>query len=249
MGSTKTTARVVGVLFILATALAVIGDRLLRPIRDEADYLTAIATHEDRVIVGMFTELLLAAAVIAIAVGLAPILRQQSPQGALGYVAARIVEGTIIIMGAISSLLLLTLSEHFGEAGAASQSAFEPLGDLLVSSREWTDALGPSIVFAVSALILYTVLYRARLVPTWLSVWGLVGAALLLVAGTLALYGESPTSIRAILLTVPIGVQEMVLAVWLIVRGFTIDDPGRRTVSFPVDDQVEADSNLGERVS
>jgi membrane-bound metal-dependent hydrolase YbcI (DUF457 family) len=154
--------------------------------------LTSFATHENRVILGMWTELLLAAAVVAIAVVLAPVLRQASPRLALGYVAARILEAAVIIAGGISSLMLFTLSENYVEGGRQNSSGFEPVAGLLLSVREWTDALGPSIIFAMTALILYTALFQSQLVPRWLSLWGLVGAVLLLVAGTLALYGESP---------------------------------------------------------
>ena len=118
----------------------------------------------------------------------------------------------------MSSLLLLTLGQEYVEAQDAS--GFQPLGDLVHAVREWTDALGPALVFSLSALILYSLLYQSRLVPAWLSVWGLVGAVLLLVAGVLALFGETSTSATSIALTAPIGINEMVLAVWLIVKGF-----------------------------
>jgi hypothetical protein len=77
---------------------------------------------------------------------------------------------------------------------------------------------------------LYTALFQSQLVPRWLSLWGLIGAVLLLVAGTLALYGESPTSTISIVLTAPIGIQEMVLAGWLIVKGFDDDRANPPTV-------------------
>jgi hypothetical protein len=242
MHENKMIARVVGVLFIAATALAVIGDRLLRPIRDADDSLTSFATHEDRVILGMWTELLLGASVVAIAVALAPILRQRNPRLALGYVAARILEAAVIIAGGISSLMLFTLSENYVEGGAQNSPGFEPVAGVLLSVRDWTDALGPSIIFAMTALILYTALYQSQLVPRWLSVWGLVGAILLLVAGTLALYGESPTSTLSIVLTAPIGIQEMVLAGWLIVKGFADGDmtPSTADVRAGADSQGRA---------
>ena len=219
-------ARTAGLLFVVATAAAVAGDMLVRPIRDDDDYLVTFATHETRVIVGMVSELVLAAAVIGIAAVLFPVLKRSSEGLAVGYVGARIIEGAIIILGGISSLLLLTLSREFSEAAAAEASTFEPSGALLLEAREWTDALGTALVFGVSALILYGLLYRSEVVPRWLSVWGLVGAVLILVAGMRGLYGHSPTSTVSVALTLPIGVQEMVLAGWLIIRGFTSPGSG-----------------------
>jgi hypothetical protein len=219
MQSDRATARIVGVLFIVATATAVIGDRLLRPIRDDAEFLTDFAGDEDRVIIGVLTEVVLALSVIAIAALLFPILKRRNEGMALTYVGVRILEGAIIVVGALSSLLLLSASEEFTKAGA-SDASLKPVGELLIEVREWTDLLGPAIVFGVSALILYTLLYQAEIVPRFLSVWGFIGAVLLLVAGVLQMWGESSTSVTSILLTIPIGLNEMVLAVWLIVRGF-----------------------------
>ncbi len=225
MQSSRATARIVGVLFVVATAAAVAGDYLVRPIRDDPDYLTTFASHETRVIVGMVSELILAAAVIGIAAMLFPVLKRQNEGLAMAYVGARIIEGAIIILGGISSLMLLTLSRQFITDGSSETSAFGPLGAVLLEAREWTDALGTAIVFGISALILNGLLYRSGIVPRWLSVWGLVGAALVVVAGLRGLYGHSPTSTLSILLTIPIGLQEMVLAVWLIVKGFTTPTP------------------------
>ncbi len=221
MQSSRTTARIVGVLFIVATASAVIGDRLVRPIRDDTDYLATFASHETRVIVSMVSELVLAAAVIGVAALLFPYLKRQHEGLAIGYVSARIIEGTIIILGGISSLLLLTLSRDFLDSGSSETGAFGPSSALLLEAREWTDALGTAIVFGISALILYGVMYRSELVPRWLSVWGFIGAVLVVAAGIRGLYGHSPSSTLSVILTVPIGLQEMVLAIWLIVKGFT----------------------------
>ena len=221
MQSSKATARIVGVLFIVATASAVIGDRLVRPIRDDGDYLSTFASHETRVIVSMVSELILASAVIGIAAFLFPYLRRQNEGLAVGYVGARIIEGAIIILGGISSLLLLTLSRDFLANGSGDAATFGPSAALLLEARVWTDALGTAIVFGISALILSGLMYRSELVPRWLSAWGFIAAVLVIAAGIRGLYGHSPSSTLSVILTIPIGLQEMVLAVWLIVKGFT----------------------------
>lgn len=221
MQTDTATARITGVLFIVATGAAVAGDALVRPIRDDTDYLTTFASHETRVIASMVSEIVLAAAVIGIAAMLFPVLKRRNEGLALGYVGARIIEGAIIILGGISSLLLLTLSRDFIAGPSSDVSTFEAPGALLLEAREWTDALGTATVFGVSALILYGLMYRSEIIPRWLSGWGFVGAVLIVVAGLRGLYGHSPTSTLSILLTIPIGVQEMVLAVWLIIKGFT----------------------------
>jgi hypothetical protein len=219
MKSDNAIARVVGILFIIASAAAVLSNLILNPLRDDADYLTEFAANENRVILGVLSELTLAVAVVAIAVLLYPVLKRSDDGMALGYVGVRTIEGAIIIVGAISSLLLLTLSQET-VSGASGVTEASSTGAALLEARDWTDSLGQMIVFSLSALILYALLYATRLVPRWLSGWGFAGAILLMVAGVLTMYGESATSTVSILLTVPIGINEMVLAIWLIVRGF-----------------------------
>ena len=219
MKSDKATARIVGILFIIASAAAVLSNLILNPLRDDADYLTEFAANENRVILGVLSELALAVAVVAIAVLLYPVLKRRHDGIALGYVGARTLEGAIIIVGAISSLLLLTLSQ-VTVSGASQVTEASSTGAALLEARNWTDSLGQMIVFSLSALILYALMYETRLVPRWLSGWGFAGAILLMAAGVATMYGESATSTTSILLTVPIGINEMVLAVWLIVRGF-----------------------------
>lgn len=221
MDANKWTARIVGALFITATAASVLSVLLINPILDDPDYLVNLAADEDRVIIGTLADLIAAVAVVGIAVMLFPVLKQHNEGIALGYVGVRTTEAAITIGGGISSLLLLKLSQEYVESGAPEASDYQPLGAVLLGARDWTDALGPMIVFCLSALILYGLLYQSELVPRFLSVWGLIGATMLLVAGLLVMYGESLTSMISVLLALPIAVNEMVLAAWLIVRGFS----------------------------
>lgn len=140
MRSEKTTARVVGILFIVATGFAVIGDRLLRPIRDADDYLVDLAGDESRVILGVLSEVTLALAVIAIAALLFPILKRQDEGMAANYVGVRVLEGAIIAVGGLSSLVLLSISQdHSGTE--TPDGTLEPLGAAFLAVREWTDVL------------------------------------------------------------------------------------------------------------
>jgi hypothetical protein len=132
-------------------------------------------------------------------------------------VAARTIEGIMVLIGALSVLGLLTLSREQAEAVGA-----EPLGGVLVATYDWSYLLGPMLFFSISALILYPMLLHGRLVPAWLSLWGLVGALLLLGRTVAEMYGAEFSGLAQGLLAAPIGINEMVLAVWLIVKGFAI---------------------------
>ena len=108
----------------------------------------------------------------------------------------------------------MTLSREYAVADGAGASQLEALSTLISEAGRWNGHV-LSIVFSLGGLILCSVLYRSRLVPRWLSMWGLVGAVLYLAAPLLALSGRELGILMA-----PLAVQEMVMAAWLIARGF-----------------------------
>jgi len=220
MNTYKKTAISVGVLFIIATVLGVLGRSFYQPILDAPDYLIKISANENQVIIGGLLALLAAFACAGIAIGLYPVLKKHHEALALGSVGLRIMEGMLIIVGVVGLLSLLTLSQEYVTAGASNASLFQASGTSLLAVRDWAGKLS-IIAFTLGALMYYYVFYQSKLVPRWLSGWGFLGAALSLAAALLAISGQIIYfSTPFILLQVPIGVQEMVLAVWLIVKGF-----------------------------
>ena len=212
----RATGRLVGVLFIVATASSIVGGALVVALLDDPDYLVEVAANEGQLILGVLLEFVLALSVIGIAALLLPVLRPHGEGMAVGYVAVRTVEATFILMASTTALLVLALSQDWGSSGSVG---VEPVGSALLSAREWTYLVGTLLVFSVSALILNALLYRSRLVPAWLSLWGLAGGLLLLAYGVAEMFGaEPPFPLQ--LLAAPIGLQEMVLAVLLIWKGF-----------------------------
>jgi len=196
------------------------------PILDTPDYLIKVSANVNQMLIGVLFELILAGAVAGIAVFMFPILKKHNEALALGYVGARIFEGLIIIVGSISYLSLLTLSQEY-VVGTPDAFHFQTLGTLLLAVHDWSFLLGGgAFVFCVTALILNYLLYQSKLVPRFISVWGLIGAVLMLVSGLLSMFDLNPspttTSTISILtyLFLPIAVNEMFLAVWLLVKGF-----------------------------
>ncbi len=219
MNSNKKTARIVGVLFIIATVFSILGGVFIVPSLDDPDYLIKVSANENQVLIGVLFELIAAGAVAGTGITLFPIFRKHNETLALGYAGGRIIEAVTIILAALGALLLLTLSREY-VAGAPDASSLQTLGTLLRAVRDWTNLLGPIFVLSLNALMLNSVFYQSRLIPRWLSVWGLIGATLVLAAGLLRLFGLDPFSPISILLTLPIALFEMVLAVRLIVKGF-----------------------------
>ena len=220
MNSNRKTAIIVGVLFIAATVTAILGGLLIESIIDAPDDLVNVSANENQVIIGVLLELTWAASAVGITVLMFPILKKHNESLALGYVGARIFEGFIAVVGAISALLLIALSQEFVNAVAPDATYFQALGTLLLAARDWAFLLVP-IVFGLGALVFYYLLYKSKLIPRWLSVWGLIGAALVLPQGLLGMFGLLEAGSESmIFFALPILVQEMVLAVWLIVKGF-----------------------------
>jgi hypothetical protein len=220
MNTNRKTARIVGALFIAATVATILREGVfLGPILDAPDYLINVSANENQVIIGEFFMLIDAVAVASIAIAVYPVLKKHNESIALGYVGARIIEGVLFIVVVISTLTLLSLSQEFVKAGAPDASYFQTGGALLLAASDWAFMLGLT-VFCLGALIFYYLLYQSKLIPRWLSVWGLIGATMTLAAGLLPIFGQSSLSALSTFLNLPIFVQEMVLAVWLIVKGF-----------------------------
>ena len=220
MNTNKRTARIVGVLFIAATVVSILGTLVfLGPVLDDPDYLIKVSANENQVLIGVLLEIIAAGAVAGTGITLFPIFKKHNEALALWYAAGRTVEGVFIIVTAIGALVLLTLSREF-VAGAPDASHYQTLGTVLRAERDWNFLVGPNLVFSLNALMLSYMLYRTRLVPRWLSVWGLIGAPLMLAVTLLIMFGLPRFSPISFVLVLPIAVFEMVLAVRLIVKGF-----------------------------
>jgi hypothetical protein len=182
---------------------------------DDPDYLIAVSADENQMLMGVLFMVTLTASVVAIPIVMFPILKRHNERLALGYVGARIFEGFFdIVVYGIAPLLLLTLSLEFVEAGAPVDSYFQTSGALLLALRDWAGVV-EQFPYGLGVLILNYALYQSELVPRWLSGWGLVGGALILAMGLLRLFGYP-----VIFLAIPIILNELVLAIWLIAKGF-----------------------------
>jgi len=218
MNSNRKTAIIVGVLFITSTVAGILSVVLLGPIINAPDYLINVSAKENQVIIGALLEVIMAAAFVSIPVMLFQILKKHNKSIALGYVVARIFEAVPVVVGVISLLSLLTSSQEY--VVGTPDASFQTLGTLLLAVRDWTHLLGPMIFASLGALMFNYLLYKSKLIPRFISVWGLIGATLFLAAGLLGMFGLDPFSMISIFLILPHALQEMVLAIWLIVKGF-----------------------------
>jgi len=225
----RKTAIIVGALFIVATIAGMIGAVFIGPITDDPDYLANTSAQENEVALGALLTMIMGVAAVGIAVMIFPILKKVNEGMALAYVGFRILECVILVVGAMSLLSLLTLSQEYVKAGASDATALEAQGAVLLAQQEWSN-IPVDLVFGIGCMMVYYLLYQSRLVPRPLSAWGFIGGALMLATAPLGAFGViSFLDTPSILLNLPIAVLEMVLAAWLIVKGFNPSAVGVRS--------------------
>jgi hypothetical protein len=167
------------------------------------------------VVVGVLLEMIVALAGIGTAVALYPIVRRQGEARAVGFVASRTLEAATIYAGIVSLMSLVTLRQ----AGLGSSALVTGRG--LAALYQWTFFFGQSFIPAVNGVLLGSLLYQSHLVPRWLPVLGLVGAALLLASWAAVLAGLiGAISPAAAIAVVPIAVWEFSLGIYLTFWGF-----------------------------
>ena len=217
MSTHRATAFAVGGLFLLSYAGFSIGTAMTVPSLDPSADLASIAADEGRLIAGAVLLFVNMAAIIGIAALLFPIMRPHGEGLALWYVGLRITEAAAFVVGTVSVLSLISVSEAFTTASAASAPLYDELRSMALAGNWWAGKMA-TVAFIAGATALYAMLYRSRLVPRFIAVWGLVAVALLIVANLLAIdvtAGFQPL----VLLYAPIALNELFLAGWLIVRG------------------------------
>jgi hypothetical protein len=223
MHAHRKTAVVVGILFVIATAMLFVGGAIYDPILSASDYLEQIYPQRVTVIVGILVEFTKAPAVALIAVCLFPLLRERDEILALGYVGFRFLEAILLMIIDINRLSLVNLSQAYLGPGGADASYFQNTGRSIQAVNDWTFSIY-LLIFTLGALMFYAALYRSRLIPRSISGWGFVAAALLLAGSVLimtdTLAGMSTMGLELIF-AAPIAANEMVLALWLILKGFS----------------------------
>jgi hypothetical protein len=212
---------VTGILFIAADAAGFLAF-IAKPILDAPDYLTRISANELMVLAGALLAFIMGWADAGIGISMYPILRRHNEGLALGAAGFRIIDGVFHCIGAVLILLLATLSRELVTAGPGALAQFQNLGALLREGRTWVGDVAALPAWCIGAFLYYALFFRTRLVPRWLSVWGLAGITLTITGSILVLFRQiAHLSTVQMLMYLPAAVQEMVLAVWLIVKGFT----------------------------
>lgn len=219
MDSTRRCAIATGVLLITATVSAVAASAVAPPLTGPG-YLAGVADHPDQLAFAACLYLLAAGTSGAIAVTLYPVLRRRHPAAALGAVVFRTIEAVMYSIGVVSLLSILPLARSQGSEPATG-AAIQVAADSLLSVRDSASVVGV-FAFCVGSLLYSFALFEARALPRWLSGWGVVASLAMLAACVLSLFSGQPIT-GYVLLIVPIFLQELMLAGWLLLKGFATD--------------------------
>jgi hypothetical protein len=209
-------ARIFGVLFALTFVTSIAGLLLYDPVLNDADYILGNGA-DTRVELGALCEIFLAITNIGTAVVLWPIVKRQNETLALSYVASRIVESVLIVVGLISLLSVLTLRDDLAGADPGSLTV---AGQSLVAIHDWTFLLGPGFCVGINGLLLGYLFYRSGLLPRWIAMFGLVGGPLIFASAIAVLFGAYEQDGAHFVFSIPEIVFEFSLTIYTIVWGF-----------------------------
>jgi hypothetical protein len=218
VNSTRKISIATGVLLIVAT-VAAIAAGAVQPAITGSDYLVGVASHPLRMAASAFAYLLAAVTSVGIAVALYPLLKRTHAALALGAVVFRTIEAVFYTAGVVSLLAIASLANEMTAAPTTDREPIQTIADTLGKIHDHSSAVAV-FAFCIGAFMYSLALYRTRLLPRWLSGWGLLAALSMEIAVVLSIVAD--TSVTGYIpLIAPIALQEMVLAVWLLVNGFS----------------------------
>lgn len=218
MNSNRKRTIIAGLLYIVGTVAGVLS---IAPAVDASDYLLKASANANQVLLCALFQFLMTIAYLGFAITLYPILRKHMESLTLGFLSFRIIAAVLNIIGFISLLLILSLSQQYVKTGMPDSSYFQILGDLLRSGRDFVNHVAMILATSVGGLMFYLLLFKTKLIPRWLSLWGFIGTIFTTFASLLIMFRiiDIITS-TYIILNLPLILLEIVLAIWFILKGF-----------------------------
>ncbi len=223
----RTTARAVGVLFLAGMVVGIGGNGLIRSIVGAPDHLATVSANSRLLAIGAMLMLLAAVWDAAHGILMFPVLKRHGERIAFGYLGYRIVDAVFIGLWILFLLLQIPLGREYLNAGAADTASLQALSAVSMQASQYAYQIA-MIFVGLAGLLLCSAFYRARLVPRFVAVWGLVGYAVHLGGAVLELLGFN----LGLIAVLPGGLWELFIGVWLIVKGFSAAPaPSERTTS------------------
>ncbi len=188
---------------------------------DHPDYLTKAAQKSGQVKRAALFQFLMAVFYLGIALLLFPVLKIHNETLALGFLGFRTLAALLVAAGTILLLILLRVSKKYAKHNSSTTVNYKHAGDRLKAARDFVNHVAMIITLCISSIMLYSVTLQSQLIPAWLSLWGIVGAAIAILASIFVwLKYVKINSPNYMLLNMPLALQEYAFAIWLIWKGF-----------------------------
>lgn len=221
MNLNKRLSRIAGILILLGMVAGIIS---VVPSVESVDYLKEVFPNRSQVMIGAIFQFLLVPIYIGFALVLFNTLKSHKENSAIGFVGFRLIAGAFQIIGVILLPLFIYLSKIYLTSTGESMHYIESLGEMLQIVRDLTNHLGVMVATGLGNLLLYYILFSGKYIPRWLSVWGIIGNILIIMASFLILFQlVDVISTVYIAITVPIVLQEVIIAIWLIIKGLNLE--------------------------
>ncbi|XEC95088.1 DUF4386 domain-containing protein [Paenibacillus tarimensis] len=214
MNNNKRIARFVGVLYIIGTVAGILSVVFTGAILGSNNLLLKVSANVNQVKLGTLFILIMGISLALVPVVIYPIVKKYNEALALGYVVFRGALETFAYIVTAIWLLLVALSKEYINTGSPDSASFQTMSHLVSNSGEQLHSI-TMIIFSLGALMFYYLLYQSKLIPKWLSGWGFIAGIIYLATGVFAMFGTISTFVL-----LPLALQEMVMAVWLIIKGF-----------------------------
>ena len=223
----RTTARVVGVVYLAGFVVGIVGNTLIQSMLGAPNRLSTVSANSMMVAIGAILWLMAVVGDAAHGVLMFPVLKPHHERIAVGYLAARIVDAIFIAVMVLFILIQIPLGREYVKAAAPDAFSLQALSTVSVQASQYAYAIGMSTLGVAGLLLCYT-LYRAKLVPRPLAVWGLIGYAIILCGMVSEIMGSG----LGLVSSIPGGLWEVFMGVWLIAKGFSSSPvPAERTTS------------------
>ncbi|WKB81763.1 DUF4386 domain-containing protein [Cellulophaga lytica] len=193
----------------------------IAPSIDSANYLTEATTNSNQVIIAAIFQFIMSLVYLGIAILLYPIVKQFSLSLSIGFLSFRILAVTLSILGTILMLGLLILSDNYVKGTSINFIEIQTLADILKSSRDTVNHIFMILILCIGNIMLYVIFIKSKLLPKWISIWGITGAVLSIIASGLVLFSILDIiTVEYIVLNVPTAILDIVLGIWLMFKGF-----------------------------
>lgn len=226
MNVLKNTTKLAGLLIVLGMVAGILS---IASAVDSPNYLTEAAANATQVSTAALFQFILCLTYLGFAILLYPMVKKHNERLALGFLSFRIIAGVILIIGTVILLSILAVSQEFVKNTSENQMAFEAFGNVLKTTRDYINHIFMVFTIGAGNLMLYVLFLKAKLIPKWLSVWGIAGTLLSVLASLLLLFElVDVITVGYLVLNGPTALFEIILGFWLIFKGFRMN----KTIAF-----------------